>query len=172
MSVAGLLDDSVIATRSSIPGLGDLPVLGQLFRSTRYQRKETELVILITPKLSGPMNPDQVTALPGSNWRHPNELEQAFLGDMGGNPEADATREFYKPNSARGLTPADRAPKTDGNPLASNGSNSGSANPAFAATPAPKPEAPMFIGEHGFAPVRPAAGPTSVTSSSTEVAPD
>lgn len=165
MSVAGLLDDSVIATRSSIPGLGDLPVLGQLFRSTRYQRKETELVILITPKLAAAMNPDQVTALPGANWRHPNELEQAFLGDLGGNPEADATREFYKRNKDRGLTPADRAPKTDGNPLAANPAN----GPEVAA--ARKVEAPMFVGEHGFKPVREPA-PATVTSTESGASPD
>ncbi len=145
MSVAGLLDDSVVATRQSIPGLGDLPVLGQLFRSTRYQRKETELVILITPRLSAPLNPDQMTALPGQNWRHPNEFEQMAFGDMGGSAEADPTRDALKPPSERGLKPADRAPRTNGNPLASD---SDAGKDAVAA----KPEAPMFIGVHGFAP--------------------
>lgn len=146
MSVAGLLDDSVIATRQSVPGLGDLPVLGQLFRSTRYQRKETELVILITPRLSGPLNPDQVTALPGGNWRHPNELEQFAFGDLGGNAEADATRDAFRKPSERGLTPADRAPRTTGNPLASASPSEAGVAQAGAVEP------PMFIGEHGFAP--------------------
>jgi Flp pilus assembly secretin CpaC len=150
MSVAGLLDDSVIATRQSLPGLGDLPVIGQLFRSTRYQRKETELVILITPRLAAAMNPDQVTALPGANWRHPNELEQAFLGDIGGNPEADATRDAFKKPSERGLRAADRAPRTGGHPLAAGDTTSADAV-------AESVPAPLFVGEHGFAPVRQAA---------------
>ena len=55
------------------PLLGDLPILGALFRSVRYQRKETELVVLVTPRLVEAMNPDQVPTLPGENWRHPTE---------------------------------------------------------------------------------------------------
>ncbi len=154
MSVAGLLDDSVIATRSSIPGLGDLPVLGQLFRSTRYQRKETELVILITPRLASAMNPDQVTSLPGANWRHPQEIEQLAFGDLGGNAEADAVRDSMKNPSARGLKASDRTPRTTGNPLAAgNASGDQVSNGLAGNTPASVP-APMFIGEHGFAPVR------------------
>jgi pilus assembly protein CpaC len=167
MSVAGLLDDSVLATRQSIPGLGDLPVLGQLFRSTRYQRKETELVILITPRLSGAMNPDQVTALPGANWRHPNELEQAFLGDLGGNAEADATRDFFKKPSERGLKPADRAPRTEGSPLAAG--NPTGASSATAENTTKKLPAPLFIGEHGFTPVRDASVESSNTSDTASV---
>jgi pilus assembly protein CpaC len=165
MSVAGLLDDSVIATRQSVPGVGDLPVLGQLFRSTRYQRKETELVILITPRLSGPMNPDQVTALPGANWRHPNELEQFAFGDLGGNAEADATRDAFKKPSERGLKPEDRAPRTTGNPLAAGDLPTDGPVIENAAVPV---EPPMFIGEHGFAPAvtkKESAIPTSDTAS-------
>lgn len=163
MSVAGLLDDSVIATRQSLPGLGDLPVIGQLFRSTRYQRKETELVILITPRLSAAMNPDQVTALPGANWRHPNELEQAFLGDIGGNPEADAARDAFKRPGQRGLTAADRAPRTSGSPLAANNTPGATGAVADQSTKIP---APMFVGEHGFAPVR--QDQTQAASASTQ----
>ena len=49
--IAGLIDGEESEAVSSVPGLGDLPVLGELFRSRRFQRDETELVVLITPYL-------------------------------------------------------------------------------------------------------------------------
>ena len=147
LSIAGLLDDSVTATKQSVPGLGDIPVLGQLFRSTRYQRKETELVVLITPRLAGAMNPDQVSPLPGANWRHPNDLEQFAFGDMGGNPEADPVKDWDKPNDKRGLKPG------------MTQQNNPSYEPA-AQTARGDKTPPLFLGEHGFEP----AATSDVTS--------
>jgi len=66
------------------PLLGDLPVLGALFRSVRYQRKETELVVLVTPHIVEAMNPDQVPSAPGEKWRDPNEMELFLNQDIGG----------------------------------------------------------------------------------------
>lgn len=137
ISVAGLLDDSVTASKRSVPLLGDIPVLGQLFRSTRYQRRETELVVLITPRLAGAMNPDQVTPLPGSGWRHPNELEQFAFGDLGGNKEADATKDWNKPTSERGLRNSTETQKN----------TTRTQEPAALTRNSPPP---MFVGDHGF----------------------
>ena len=50
-ALAGLLDNKIIANKSVTPFLGDLPVLGLLFRSVKYQRSETELVVLVTPHM-------------------------------------------------------------------------------------------------------------------------
>ena len=83
-AIAGLLDHAVNASKDVTPLLGDIPVLGTLFRSTRYERRETELVVLVTPKLVEPMNPNQVPPLPGEAWRHPKELDQYIGGDIGG----------------------------------------------------------------------------------------
>ena len=83
-AVAGLLNNNVTATKDVTPILGDLPVLGTLFRSVRYQRKETELVVLVTPQLVEAMNPDQVPSAPGEHWRDPNELELFLNQDLGG----------------------------------------------------------------------------------------
>lgn len=59
MAIAGLFQRRLQDDVDRLPGLGDLPVLGALFRSTRFQRDETELVILITPYLSQPtQSPD------------------------------------------------------------------------------------------------------------------
>ena len=83
-AIAGLLDNNIAATRDVTPLLGDLPVLGTLFRSTRYERRETELVVLVTPKLVEAMNPNQVPQLPGESWRHPKEADQFINADIGG----------------------------------------------------------------------------------------
>jgi pilus assembly protein CpaC len=82
-AVAGLLNNSVNASKEVTPLLGDLPVIGALFRSVRYERQETELVVLVTPRLVSPMNPDQVPTLPGENWRHPSEPQLWLNQDLG-----------------------------------------------------------------------------------------
>ncbi len=64
-ALAGLIDNSEQVNLSKIPGLGDIPVLGELFKSRRFQRNETELIFLCTVKLVEPLNPDQVPNLPG-----------------------------------------------------------------------------------------------------------
>ncbi|MDH4201687.1 MAG: type II and III secretion system protein family protein [Phycisphaerae bacterium] len=82
-AMAGLLSDSATSTNSSIPGLGDLPVLGPLFRSVRYQQKETELVILVTANLVEPMNIDPNKApLPGLLHKAPNDWKLYIDGDI------------------------------------------------------------------------------------------
>ena len=49
--IAGMLSNEIAGTIDKIPGLGDLPILGKLFRSRRFQNRETELIVLITPRL-------------------------------------------------------------------------------------------------------------------------
>jgi pilus assembly protein CpaC len=83
-ALAGLLNNNVTATTDAIPLLSDLPILGDLFRSTTYLRNETELVVLVTPKLVEPMNPGEVPSLPGEHWRYPNEVQLYLKGDLGG----------------------------------------------------------------------------------------
>lgn len=83
-AIGGLLNNNITATKDVTPLLGDLPVLGALFRSVRYQRKETELVVLVTPRLVEAMNPDQVPSVPGEKWRDPNEVDLFLNQDIGG----------------------------------------------------------------------------------------
>ncbi len=64
LAIAGLFQRNEQNNVSRFPVLGDLPVLGALFRSTRYQRDETELVILITPYLTQPVSTPDAIALP------------------------------------------------------------------------------------------------------------
>jgi pilus assembly protein CpaC len=84
LALAGLLQRRVDATTQATPLLGELPIVGAFFRNVSYTRQETELVILVTPRLASAMNPDQVPALPGADWRYPNEAELYGLGDIGG----------------------------------------------------------------------------------------
>jgi pilus assembly protein CpaC len=83
-AIAGLFQNNVTASNSTTPLLGDLPVLGALFRSVRYQKKQTELVVLVTPYLVSGMNPDQVPTLPGEHWRDPTEKQLFMDSDLGG----------------------------------------------------------------------------------------
>ncbi|MBC7802219.1 MAG: type II and III secretion system protein family protein [Gemmatimonadaceae bacterium] len=78
-AIAGLLQDTVSQTSSGLPFLGDIPVLGALFRSAQYQRQETELVILVTPYVSRPVDdPGQLVA-PDTGYTPPNDLERILL---------------------------------------------------------------------------------------------
>ena len=87
LAIAGLLNNNVAAAKDVTPILGDLPVLGTLFRSVRYQRKETELVVLVTPKLIAPLNAGQSANVPGEHWRHPSEAQLFLNQDLGSEQE-------------------------------------------------------------------------------------
>jgi len=86
LAMAGLLSEQVRASSSKVPGIGDVPVLGQLFSSIEYQSDTTELVILVTPEVVAGLNPDQVPPIPGEFFRHPNDWEFYFLGQLEGEP--------------------------------------------------------------------------------------
>ena len=77
--IAGLLQNSHNSTVDRTPGLGDVPILGTLFRSNRWRRAETELVIVVTPYLVQPVSANQI-ALPTDGYRSPSDLERVFLG--------------------------------------------------------------------------------------------
>ncbi len=63
-AIAGLVDDRVTRLLSKMPGIGDLPILGQLFRSVSFNKSKTELLILITPRIVKPLDPNQLPAGP------------------------------------------------------------------------------------------------------------
>jgi pilus assembly protein CpaC len=76
--IAGLLQNSNSNSVEKAPFLGDLPVLGALFRSTSFQRNETELVIIVTPYLVRPVS--EQLALPTDGYRAPDDIQRNFLG--------------------------------------------------------------------------------------------
>ncbi len=77
--IAGLLSNSASNTVNKAPGVGDLPILGSLFRSTDFQRGETELVIVVTPYLVRPVN-DRDIRLPTDGYASADALQQFLLG--------------------------------------------------------------------------------------------
>jgi pilus assembly protein CpaC len=60
LGIAGLVNESMRSAVNKFPGLGDIPILGHLFRSQDFQKGQTELVILVTPKLAKPIKPGEV----------------------------------------------------------------------------------------------------------------
>lgn len=83
IGIAGLMNDSMNSAAKKFPGLGDLPILGQLFRSQDFQDGRTELVILVTPRLAKPIAPEQVR-LPTDNVSPPSNVDFYLLGKMQG----------------------------------------------------------------------------------------
>jgi pilus assembly protein CpaC len=75
-AIAGLLQDSVTQNAAAVPLLGEIPVLGALFRSTSFQRQETELVVVVTPYVAKPVNDPNALHTPGENYQLPNDLER------------------------------------------------------------------------------------------------
>lgn len=80
-AIAGLLRDETQATSNQLPLLGSLPIIGSLFRSTQYQRGETELLIVVTPRLVHPIRPDQVR-LPTDRVPAPDVDDVLLNGDV------------------------------------------------------------------------------------------
>ena len=76
--LAGLLRNAATNDVEKAPFLGDIPILGSLFRSTRYRRSETELVIIVTPYLVRPVSGQ--LALPTDGYRAPTDAERVFMG--------------------------------------------------------------------------------------------
>ena len=87
MGLAGLIDDNLREVVTKFPGLGDIPILGTLFRSNQFQKGQTELVILVTPRLAKPINPGSVT-LPTDKFVEPTDSEFYWGGKIEGTPKA------------------------------------------------------------------------------------
>ena len=79
-AIAGLFQQSYNNAVSQVPGLGNLPVLGSLFRSASFQRQETELAILVTPRLTAPA--DHIESLPNplADAREPSAIDLILAG--------------------------------------------------------------------------------------------
>ncbi|KQI69230.1 general secretion pathway protein [Loktanella sp. 3ANDIMAR09] len=78
-AIAGLLSDDFTDLNGQVPWLGDIPVLGALFRSAEYSRQQTELVIIVTPHLVTPTR-GEALALPTDRIQPPSEKELFLFG--------------------------------------------------------------------------------------------
>jgi len=93
-AIAGLLQNDLNNNVAKVPGLGDIPVLGELFKSTAYQRNETELVVLVTPVVVKPFSDKTATASAvNPNPDAPSDINRLFLGPrIEGQPRRDPTQ--------------------------------------------------------------------------------
>jgi pilus assembly protein CpaC len=87
-AIAGLLQDSLRQADKALPGIGEVPILGALFRSDRFQRNETELVILITPFVVKPVNDPNQLRMAGDNYTVPNDRDRLLMMRQTGGPPA------------------------------------------------------------------------------------
>ncbi len=78
--IAGLMSNNAQSTIDKTPGAGDIPILGNLFRSTEFRKGQTELVIIVTPYLVNPVNANDIK-LPTDGFEAPN-LGQQLLGNI------------------------------------------------------------------------------------------
>ncbi|HEU4819697.1 MAG TPA: type II and III secretion system protein family protein [Qipengyuania sp.] len=88
--IAGLIQNNSVNTIDKAPGLGDVPILGNLFRSSSFKRGETELVIVVTPYLVKPIEEADVH-LPTDGFRGPTEV-QRLLGNQYHDGQSGARR--------------------------------------------------------------------------------
>ncbi len=94
-AIAGLLQDDFRDLNGQVPWLGDIPVLGTLFRSAEYQRAQSELVIIVTPHLVTPTKGDAL-ALPTDRVRIPTEKELFLFGKVIGSTPKGAAGEVAR----------------------------------------------------------------------------
>jgi len=81
-AIAGLLQNNASTDKAQIPIMGDLPILGSLFRSARYRNFETELVIIITPRLVQPVEDIAQLTTPHETTQMPSEADLFLNGTV------------------------------------------------------------------------------------------
>ncbi|MDG6779046.1 pilus assembly protein N-terminal domain-containing protein [Thiomicrorhabdus sp. zzn3] len=80
--IGGLIQDNLRSTISKIPLLGDIPIIGSLFRSTSYEKDQSELAILVTPEFVSPIDKDAKVVLPGERLDRPSAADGFWLGKI------------------------------------------------------------------------------------------
>ncbi|MCC5983975.1 MAG: type II and III secretion system protein family protein [Rhodobacteraceae bacterium] len=97
-AIAGLLEDDFRASARQVPWLGDIPILGALFRSSEYNRNQTELVIIITAHLVTPTR-GEALMLPTDRVRPPSEADLFLRGNVtartGGGAASEVARQDF-----------------------------------------------------------------------------
>ncbi len=153
-AIAGLLNNTLNNTMQKIPGIGDIPVLGYLFRSRAYQKNQTELVVMITPQIirrgstgvsenlpslvepymEGPKNPVAPPAPYVGSPRYPVTPKSGSKPGGGGAQQPDSST----PQAPQ--TSASPAPAMPPQAVAADPAPVRTPAPAMAAAPAPQPE--------------------------------
>ncbi|ACC74399.1 pilus assembly protein N-terminal domain-containing protein [Paraburkholderia phymatum] len=162
-AIGGLMKSNVTGTLKGLPGLGEVPVLGALFRSTNFQEDKTELVFVVTPRLAKPL--PQNYPLPTDHFGKVTEAGVFFTGNMEGKkPQAPAEA---VPPSTGAAVPANAIPSpmpVRGGPIATTGSAAPvvltpviTSQGTTAPTPLPAPERTQPVSDAIRAPATPRA---------------
>jgi pilus assembly protein CpaC len=141
--IGGLLSNNGNNSIEKAPFLGDIPILGALFRSQGFRRNQTELVIVVTPYLVKPVSADQI-ALPTDGYRQSNDSQRLFLDQ----------REDSRSGERR-PTPVAAPPQT----VAPGVGTVGSAQLPRPAVPAPAPVKQAAVPARTAAAAKPSATP-------------
>ena len=127
-AIAGLMNNTLTSTMGKIPGIGDIPILGLLFRSKAHQKNQTELVVMITPTIIKKGQPGVSESLPSIVEPYMNRPNQTMP-----NPDPYTGSPRYpadKPQPREG-----NGPSPKGTPRSSNDASAPSSLPAAVATP-------------------------------------
>ncbi|WP_308142460.1 type II and III secretion system protein family protein [Burkholderia pseudomallei] len=141
-AIGGLIKDNAQGTLKALPGIGELPVLGALFRSTSFQQDRTELVFIITPHLVQPLETADVP-LPTDSFTKPNEADVYATGNMegrGGLRQHGAAPAAAPANAAPGAAAPTGAAPAAAVPAPAAPAPAAPAAPAAAAAQAPAPQ--------------------------------
>jgi pilus assembly protein CpaC len=104
LALAGLLQDNINESVRKIPGLGDLPILGSLFRSSSFQQEKTDLLITVTPHLIKPGRENSIS-YPGEYFQIPNRFEFYLEGRLEGRRSPNDPSAFGRHSFAQQMVP-------------------------------------------------------------------
>lgn len=105
-AIAGLFQNNVTNNVKQFPWLADVPILGALFRSSSFQRNESELVIVVTPYIVKPAASASALHTPNDNIVFASDLEQILMGRVTGKPGTVGTPEPVSPGTPHLSGPA------------------------------------------------------------------
>ena len=90
LAIAGLIQDQQAGSKAGVPLAGDIPILNAVFSNKDIKREETELVVLVSPELVHPMEPEEAPAiLPGMDVTEPGDWQFYLFGRIEGPPWCD-----------------------------------------------------------------------------------
>jgi pilus assembly protein CpaC len=165
-AIGGLLKDNVTGTIKAIPGVGELPILGALARSTNYQNDRTELVFVVTPRLAKPL--PQHYPLPTDQFGQVGEAEVYATGNMEGHRRAAPTQPAPAPATPAAPVSALPAPAAPTPPAASTQPDT-STQPD-AAAPADATTQPVATADPAPTPLPDAPAPAKLADDQTSTA--
>jgi pilus assembly protein CpaC len=156
-AIAGLINNTMNKSMQKIPGIGDIPILGYLFRSQSAQKDQTELVVMITPEILPRMSPGVTSGLP--------RIVEPYLPALGPKTSHEQPAPAFRPGAAgttQAAPPVAPAPQPTPTPAAQTGTETPSPAAAAATLQALTPSTAPVVNvdpppSHPVEPTKPAA---------------